>query len=89
MAYRCIKNGGECDGCGSCRPASPPETGVRIEADIKLIFTAYGDIEQVFRSGDKECAERMAQALIDDTLDCCGLAGEDMECEGFTMELNE
>lgn len=89
MAYRCVKSGGECDGCGSCRPEMHPETGVRIEATIKLVFSAYGDIERILRSGDRECAEKMAQVLIDDTLDCCGLAGGDMTCEEFTMELNE
>lgn len=90
MAYTCIlTGGGECTGCMDCRPEDPPETGVVVEATIKLKFTSYGEIERILRSGDKKCAEGMAEAIIDDILDCCGKAGEDMTCESFTMELNE
>lgn len=90
MAYRCKLNGSkECDGCGGCTPSQPPETGVIIEATIKLRYTAYGDIEQILRSGDKEKAQKYAEALVDDTIECCGLAGEDMTVEEVEIELGD
>ena len=85
MAYRCEQNmSKECDGCGSCKP---PETGVTIEATIKLRFTAYGEIESMMREGQN--VKRKAEELVEDIIDCCGLAGQDMRIDDIEYELNE
>ena len=90
MAYRCkLNQNKECDGCCSCKPEKVPETGVVIEATIKLKYTAYGLIEEEYRSGNIESAQGIAEALVDDTIDCCGLAGEDMTVEEVTIELGD
>ena len=90
MAYRCKENQSkECDGCGSCTPERQPETGVVIEAKIKMKFTAYGIIEKYLRSGDKNAAFNVAEELVAEVIECCGLAGEDMEIDGVEIELNE
>lgn len=91
MAYGCVKSSAwkECDGCMDCRPKRTPETGVIITAKIELKFTAYGEIERLLRSGNKAEAGGMAEALVDDIIDCCGLAGQDMSVENIEYELNE
>lgn len=90
MAYMCKRNNGrECDACGRCEKTQPLETGGVVEATIKLKYTAYGIIEETLRSGNKEKAQAIAEDLVDDTIDCCGLAGEDMTVEEVTIELNE
>lgn len=90
MAYRCKENQSkECDGCGSCQPKREPETGVIVEATIKLRYTAYGEIERLVRSGANEEAQGMAEAQVDDIIDCCGLAGRDMTVDEVEFSLNE
>ena len=90
MAYRCRENQSkECDGCGSCRPKSTQETGVEVTATITLKFTVYGLIEEELRSGNKTAALGIAEALVDDTIECCGIAGEDMIVENVEIELNK
>lgn len=63
------------------------ETGVTIEATIKIRFTSYGLIEQKLREG--EDVTGYAEAIVDDIIDCCGIAGEDMRVESVEYELNE
>ena len=66
-----------------------PETGVTITATIELRFQAYGEIEKEFRSGNTEIAKGMAEAMVDDIIDCCGISGRDMHVESVECELNE
>lgn len=92
MAYMCMKDySRECDSCGDCTPKKeyPPETGVTITAKIELKYTVYGNIEKAMRLGDMKLAEAIAEELVEDTIDCCGLAGEDMTVEEIEFELNE
>ena len=62
-----------------------PETGVVIEATIKLKFTAYGEIERRLRKG--EDVTGYAEAMVDDIIDCCGIAGQDMTVRDIEYEL--
>ena len=64
-----------------------PETGVIIEASIRLKFTAYGEIEQRLRKGEDVAG--YAEALVDNVIECCGLAGKDMTVEDVEYQLNE
>lgn len=64
-----------------------PETGVVIEATIKLKFTAYGEIERRLRNGEDVSED--AQRLVDDIIECCGIAGRDMTVTDFEYELNQ
>lgn len=91
MAYRCKENQSkECDGCGSCQEKKQQhETGVIIEATIELKFHAYGELEELIRQGKGKEAEAKAKYLIEDTIECCGLAGEDMVLEDFSFYLDE
>ena len=66
-----------------------PETGVTITATIELRFQAYGEIENRLRCGDTETAKGMAEAMVDDIIDCCGISGRDMHVESVECELNE
>ena len=63
------------------------ETGVTIEATIKLKFTVYGEIEARLRKG--EDVTELAEDLVNDTIECCGLAGEDMTVKDFEYSLND
>ena len=63
------------------------ETGVRIEATIKLDFTAYGVIEEKLRKGEDVTEE--AERLVEDVIECCGLAGQDMKVKDIEYSLNE
>ena len=89
MAYMCKTNNRECDACGKCTPTQPPETGVVVEATIKLKFSVYGKLERLLRSGEKEKAQEYAEQLVDFTIDCCGLVSEDMTVDEVAIELNE
>lgn len=89
MAYMCKIRDAECDGCQECKPKQEHETGVVITAKIELKFTAYGEIERLLRSGNESAAAGMASALVDDMIECCGLAGEDMSVDTVEYELNE
>ena len=63
-----------------------PETGVTIEARIDLKFTVYGKIEEKLRRG--EDVSELVEDLINDTIECCGIAGEDMRLKDFDYSLN-
>lgn len=63
-----------------------PETGVTIEATIKLRTTVYGRIEQQLRKGEDVTED--VEALVEDIIDCCGIAGRDMRVEEIEYELN-
>lgn len=63
-----------------------PETGVLIEATIKLKFVAYGEIETMLRNG--EDVSEKAEELVDDVIECCGIAGEDMRVDEVEYSLN-
>lgn len=90
MAYRCKENQSrECDGCGSCNTNSQPETGVIVTATIELKFRAYGRIEEELRSGNTDIATKIAEYMVDDTIECCGIAGEDMSVEEVEIELGD
>ena len=91
MAYRCKENQSkECDGCGSCQKKKRQrETGVIIEATIELKFHVYGEMEELIRQGKEKEAEAKAKELIEDTIECCGMAGEDMSLEDFSFYLDE
>lgn len=64
-----------------------PETGVVIEATIKLRTTVYGEIERRLRKG--EDVSEYAEKLVDDIIGCCGLAGQDMRVNDVEYQLNE
>lgn len=91
MAYRCkVNQSKECDGCGSCQEKKQQrETGVIIEATIELKLHVYGELEELIRKGKAKEAEAKAKYLIEDTIECCGLAGEDMSLGEFEFYLDE
>lgn len=85
MAYMCTRANRECDGCGYCEPKQK-ETGVTITATLELRMTVYGEIERKLRKD--EDVSKLADDLVQDTIECCGLAGENMSVRDIEYELN-
>ncbi len=60
-----------------------------VTATIKLQFRVCGDLVKAIQNGWLDEADQIANSLVEDCKDCCGLVSDDMSIEDVEYRLVE
>ena len=63
------------------------EKEAKVTATIKLEFRVPGELSSAIERGEDHNAHAIAHGLVENTIECCGYAGDDMRIEEVEYEL--